>query len=75
MMSGPKDPAVAQPLYCMTFTKAFESILLYKAWYQGKAMHCPLKVLRLAIEMSSFTRHIMVQGCIHAQGVDATSLF
>jgi len=52
--------------------KAFESVPLERVWARGLAENFPVGVLRLALEVCSFTRHLTLEGVVSA-GVSTLS--
>jgi len=64
------DDAAATVLFDLV--KAFESVPLEKVWARGLELGFPAGILRLALEVCSFTRHLTLEGVV-AQGVDTLS--
>ena len=56
----------------LDLAKAFESVPLSEAWSRGLSLGMPPAILRLALEVCSFTRHLVLQGEV-TEGVQTFS--
>ena len=57
----------------MDLAKAFESTRLDEAWRRGLLLKAPLTLLRLALELCTFCRHLSYHGCVDGTGVSSLS--
>ena len=59
---------VAATTTLVDLEKAFESVHLSKAWGNGRRLGFPMRILRMALEVSCFRRHLSFKGCVQEQG-------